>query len=120
MDKKLYSLISDLQNTKDFSNPKLKSYYLTSLKNFQHERLIHLIVTMFIAFFFLLFFIFTACAFLIIQTSSVWGNIFIYSSAFITTILLITTLFYLRHYYRLENGVQKLEDLIKNFFINQK
>lgn len=67
-------------------------YHLTQIAFLQHERLVHLIVMLFVAFCALVclgLFLFTAIqAFLI---------------AF--ALLLALTLFYILHYYRLENGV---------------
>ena len=34
----------------------------------------------------------------------------------VAAILLVTTLFYVRHYYRLENGVQQLEEITKKLY----
>jgi hypothetical protein len=62
----------------------------------QHERLIHLIVTLF-----------TSAAdlflFYIILAKGVFSNVLTIG----LLILLVLTLFYFIHYYRLENGVQK-------------
>jgi hypothetical protein len=65
---------------------------------FQHERLIHLIVTLFIALFTLLFYF----------------SMLIYPKMeliLITVVLILLSLAYFYHYYRLENGVQKLYKL---------
>lgn len=60
-----------------------------------HERLVHLLVTLFIGFVLIL----SALGFLLLQTP-LFG---------VMAILLMTLLlFYLLHYYRLENGVQRL------------
>ena len=65
---------------------------------FQAERLIHLIVTMFVSLFTLLSFF----------TSFFIGRLEIY---LLTIILIILALAYLYHYFRLENGVQSLYSL---------
>jgi phosphoglycerol transferase MdoB-like AlkP superfamily enzyme len=109
METKLKNYQNFIKKASSHPTPELKKYHQEMLTAFQHERLIHLIVTMFFALFLIIFFIFTAILFLTLP-SSLWGNIFSYCTAFITTILLIVTLFYVRHYYQLENGVQKLEE----------
>jgi hypothetical protein len=73
------------------------------LNNFQHERLIHLKVT--------LFFAFLAVEFILITMWSViqFGLMAELSPLyFVTLILVILTVFYVKHYYFLENHIQKL------------
>ena len=109
MEKKLKAYHNFIKKASDKPTPQLLKYHQQMLSAFQHERFIHLIVTMFFALFLIIFFIFTTVLFLTLP-SSLWGNIFCYSAAFITLILFIVTLFYVHHYYQLENGVQKLEE----------
>jgi hypothetical protein len=61
----------------------------------QHERLIHLLVTLFVALFLMI----------IILASLFYPSIYFFITG---SMLLILLVFYLRHYYALENGVQKL------------
>lgn len=110
MDKKLKAYTTFLQTVSSRPTPELIKYHREMLQQFQHERLIHLIVTMSFALFMIIFLIFTTALFILVPTS-LWGNIICYSAAAITLALFITTLFYIRHYYKLENGVQKLEAL---------
>ena len=62
---------------------------------FQHERLIHLLVTL---------------AFALLTIGSIIASLFVYSMPlYIMTLLLLCLLIpYIRHYYILENGVQEL------------
>ncbi len=82
------------------SNPdaeKLKqllAYHDKQIQWMQHERLVHLIVMLFICLFTLLVF-----GFSVIQTSM--------PSMILFVILLVLSGAYIAHYYRLENGVQK-------------
>ena len=81
---------------------------LVQIGFFQHERLIHLIVTVLFAF--LTIFTITAACFL---------NNFYYGMMFtlLSIVCLILLVPYIRHYYILENGVQKLYeiyDAVKN------
>lgn len=74
-------------------NKDVVNEHLIKINFFQHERLIHLLVTLFYALIFLLF----------------MGLGFIhYLFFFIALILMIFLLFYIVHYFRLENGVQYL------------
>lgn len=68
---------------------------LTNISFFQHERLIHLMVTL---------------AFVMLLAFAVWGCVIISSIPFYIFFLLVMILLapYIRHYYILENGVQKL------------
>ena len=84
------------------SKDKLLDYHTKRVRDFQHERLIHLLVTFFFAL-------------LLLGTFVAWLNIPIPSIYWPLTILLIILfvleLAYIRHYYLLENGVQSLYEL---------
>ena len=96
MKKYLYDYIKEIDNTLENNKTIEKSLidkHLIKIEFFQHERLIHLLVTLFYALF-LFIFIFLG---------------FIHPLFFlIAIILLIFLLFYVVHYFRLENGVQYL------------
>ena len=72
----------------------LLAYHDKQIQWMQHERLVHLIVMLFVCLFTLLSFGFT-----IIRTST--------PSIILSGLLLILSVAYVIHYYRLENGVQK-------------
>jgi len=76
--------------------------------NFQHERLIHLLVTLFFVAATLLIIGMYAAA--IVTSYDVTLSICL---ALLTTIMVVTDFFYVRHYYHLENGVAKLYELEK-------
>lgn len=90
-----------LQNYIISSNSKLNSKitkddinnHLAKISFFQHERLIHLIVTLFCIVLLLLFLLL-----------SIYNLYFL----LIAIILFILVIFYVLHYFYLENGVQKL------------
>lgn len=115
MDKKLRNYIEYIQKEVKHPSAELIEYHKTMTQQFQHERLIHLIVTMFFALFLLLFFALFLCL-AIFLTGSVAANYLIGGTGIITLILLITTLFYVRHYYQLENGTQVLEDITRKLY----
>lgn len=100
MKKKLNNYIKELEEKlknnkieKDISND-----ILTNISFFQHERLVHLIVTFMTGIISILFFL----GFLIIE------NILLLILFIISMLLFIP---YILHYYTLENGTQKLYDL---------
>ena len=95
MRKYLYDYIKEIDNI--LKNKKVTKEiidnHLIKINFFQHERLIHLLVTLFYA---LLFLIFMALGFLH------------YLFFIITAILLVFLICYIIHYFHLENGVQYL------------
>ena len=96
MKKELYSHIKKidelLENNKKIDEDIIK-YHLIKIEFFQHERLIHLLVTLFYV---VVFFIFSGLGFIH----------YIFFS--IAIILLIFCICYIVHYFHLENGVQYL------------
>lgn len=72
------------------------------MRDFQHERLIHLLVT----FFFASLLICSIIVWLTVQIPTLFWLL----AAFVT-ILFVLELAYIRHYYQLENGVQLLYEL---------
>lgn len=93
----------------------LEKYNDDATRNFQHERLIHLIVTFFFAFLLI-------GSIVMLFSISLNPDIFNYGllcglSSIICLILLITELFYIRHYYILENNTQKLYESAQEIFL---
>lgn len=84
----------------------LYQYHRDQVHNFQHERLIHLLVT----FFFALLFLLALVAFLLTPLESLRIPLGI-----LTLILLCLEAAYIHHYYRLENSVQSLYELTERF-----
>ena len=104
MKKYLYDYIKEIDEL--INNNKITDEIITNhivkIAFFQHERLIHLIVTLFYAAIFLLFVVLTFINYLFVS---------------IVIILLIFLIFYILHYFHLENGVQylyKQYDKMKN------
>ena len=96
MKKYLYNYIKEidiiLDDNKKISEDLIKKH-LIKINFFQHERLIHLLVTLFYAIIFLIF----------------MGLCYIHYMFFsVSTILLIFLICYVIHYFHLENGVQYL------------
>ena len=114
MDKKLRDYIQEIEKASKSPSKELIEYHKTMTAQFQHERFIHLVVTLFFALFLIIFFaifIFIALSFPIGIGGPITACVGI-----ITLILLVVTLFYIRHYYQLENGTQKLEEITKKLY----
>ena len=96
MKKYLYDYIKEiddlLKDSKKITKEDIENN-LIKIQFFQHERLIHLIVTVFYAILFILFSALSLVHFMFV---------------IIMLILLVFLLFYIVHYFRLENGVQYL------------
>ena len=115
MDKKLRDYIKEIEKASKEPSAELIEYHKTMTAQFQHERFIHLIVTVFFALFlFLSFAMFLFAS--IYLTSSHYGIVISSCLGFVTLIFLIVTLFYIRHYYQLENGTQRLEEITKKLY----
>lgn len=48
--------------------------------------------------------------------SNIWATLLSGCIGGVALILLVMTLFYVRHYYRLENGVQELEEITRKLY----
>ena len=97
MKQSIKEYIKELENNKKSMANKTNEI-LIKIKFFQHERLIHLIVTSFVG----------ICAVLFLLGSLAFENIGLIILFIITFLLFVPYIFY---YYTLENGVQKLYDL---------
>jgi ABC-type multidrug transport system fused ATPase/permease subunit len=86
----------------------LYHYHIERVHDFQHERHIHLLVTFFFSGLLLL----SIVGLLWVSSIAVGSGTtlaILFGAA--SVILFVTVLFYVRYYYRLENGVQKLYSL---------
>lgn len=96
MKKYLYNYIEEidtlLNNNKKITDDIVKNH-LTKISFFQHERLIHLLVTLFYA---VIFIVFVALGFIH------------YTFFIVTLIIMVFLICYVIHYFHLENGVQYL------------
>lgn len=87
--------IDKIINEKNIKDKEIINDHLTQIQIFQHERLIHLIVTVFVGLISILFLLF----------GIMLENITLLLLFYIALALFIP---YILHYYFLENGVQKL------------
>jgi hypothetical protein len=93
---------------------KLNYYHQKTVRDFQHERLIHLAVTFFFAALLLLSIV---AIFLLALLPAAYDYTLLGTLVLaICIILFITEFFYVRHYYRLENGTQRLYLLSKKLY----
>ena len=90
------------QELSDAQKEEMQKSMLVQIQFFQHERLIHLIVTV---------------TFAILTILSVLASLLLVQlGLFLLTALLVVLLVpYIRHYYILENGVQKLYEYYDGF-----
>ena len=114
MDKKLRDYIKEIEKASKNPTPELIEYHKTMVQQFQHERLIHLIVTFFFALFMIIFFAMFLFATINVPNQS--GSMLSICLGIVTALFVIVVLFYVRHYYQLENGTQKLEDITKKLY----
>lgn len=93
----------------------LARYHETMTKHFQHERLIHLLVTFFFAIVTVISLIISAIFYyLILENGDLARDWVLGLPAWLLSLMLVVLeIFYVRHYYRLENRTQKLYDLTK-------
>ena len=97
MKKYLYEYIKLVETKiKDKKVDNLKEDLLIKISFFQHERLIHLLVTLFYAFLFLVFIVLISLSYVFVIPA---------------IILAVFLICYIIHYFRLENGVQYLYNL---------
>ena len=102
MKKYLYSYIKYIEENKKKVDSK---EMLTKINFFQHERLIHLIVTLFYAMMFLVFLVLISLSYVFIIPA---------------TLLLIFLICYIIHYFLLENGIQYLYKLYDEVNVSPK
>ena len=92
--------IDELLQSKEADWEKILEEHLTQVAFFQHERLIHLIVTVLFA---------------VLEIMSILGTVILsamesgnMAMSLLTILLLVLLIPYIRHYYILENEVQKM------------
>jgi hypothetical protein len=100
----------------------LTDYHNQRITNFQCERAIHLKITLFFVALSLIVVIGTGVLLGMIQLQWNWQEgitpplLFTVGTILLDLILVVLTLAYIRHYYRLENGVQGLYELTKKLY----
>ena len=117
MENKIRENETYIDERKSKIDDKLVAYHREMLENFQHERLIHLIVTF--CFIFLTVIFGGALAFLMCNVAaSFWWELI--PLMLIVLILFIVSIFYVKHYYFLENHIQKMYDISRELYEGNK
>ena len=119
MDKRLRDYIKYIEKESAHPTAELIDYHKTMTQQFQHERMIHLIVTFFFALFMIMFFMLFLTLMLTLP-NDLYGSIMKTCTGIVTLIFLVTTVFYVRHYYQLENGTQQLEEITRKLYKRDK
>lgn len=99
--------------------PELKVYHSEMVRNFQHERAIHLAVTLFFVGLTLIFGGLAALAFATVASPFDFGNPgtpLAIVTAILAALLFVISAFYIKHYYFLENRIQKLYDITTKLY----
>lgn len=86
----------------------LRRYHTEMTRHFQHERMVRLIVTLFFA----MLWIASLCglASMFSYEPGLSDYMLSWLLGLLSSIILVTDIFYIRHYYVLENGTQRLYD----------
>lgn len=88
----------------------LRAYHAERVREFQHERLVHLIITLFFGGLTLLFFG------VLVWVTTLAITLLTVLVGILVAIVLVLELFYISYYYRLENGVQRLYQLTDRLY----
>ena len=88
--------------------PELRKYHQEMVMNFQHERLVHLII--------MLFFIVLTIGFIITFAWTFAIDLINIPLIVVTALLTILSIAYVRHYYFLENHIQRLYDITTKLY----
>ncbi|MBQ3309410.1 hypothetical protein IJG78_01895 [Candidatus Saccharibacteria bacterium] len=97
------------------SDAKLIEYHREMIKNFQHERLIHLIIMLF--FIMITLTLIGVLTWLLALVSVKYWMDFL-PLVIATLLLIILCVFYVKHYYFLENHIQGLYDISQELYEN--
>lgn len=105
MEKRIKSYEKYIKEAAKHPTPELRSYHAEMVRNFQHERAVHLAI--------MLFFVVLT---LVMMTLAIHGIIFVGGpftifASILAALLFIITVCYIKHYYFLENHIQKLYDI---------
>lgn len=120
VDQKINELEKELTKSDDKSATKqkirdLNDYQKTAVGNFQHERHIHLLVTLFFAALMLLTAGVSVILSILGSSYSIYNTLNILVLA-IFAIIFIIEIFYILYYFKLENGTQKLYEISKKIY----
>ena len=92
------------------ASDELRAYHAQRISEFQHERLVHLLIMLFFGGLALLF----VGVFLWVLTLG--ATLLTILAGVLAVLIFVLELFYIAYYYRLENGVQKLYALTERLY----
>lgn len=107
-----YEKFINKQLEKKTKSKDLWQYHREMVADFQHERLVHLLIMLFFIAITLVAIV-LACIFSISTPVEYWY--FLAPLYFLTLLLIILSIAYVKHYYFLENHIQKLYDISEKF-----
>ncbi|MBR5621002.1 hypothetical protein IKW75_00760 [Candidatus Saccharibacteria bacterium] len=110
MEKRIKKYEEFIKKAAEHPTPELRAYHAEMVRNFQHERAVHLAIMLFFVALTLIFGGLTALAF-----ATVGGTLAITTSV-LAALLFILSFFYIRHYYFLENHIQRLYDVTTKLY----
>lgn len=115
MEKRLKDYEKFINGKVDNPDEKLIEFHREMLRNFQHERTVHL----FIMLFFILLTLGLTILYVLMMMSSRTYYFFEFLPMLVATILMwVLSICYVRHYYFLENHVQGLYDISRKLYEN--
>lgn len=115
MEKRIKDYTEFISRKIDNPDEKLVEFHREMVRNFQHERMVHL----FIMLFFILLTLGLTVLYVLMMMNSRMYYFFEFLPMLVATILMwILSIFYVRHYYFLENHVQELYSISRKLYEN--
>ena len=110
MEKRIKEYENFIKEAVKHPTPELRAYHNEMVRNFQHERAIHLAV--------MLFFVALTLVMMTIAFHGILhvGGPFTIFASIIAGLLFIITVAYIKHYYFLENHIQRLYDITTKLY----
>jgi len=111
MEKRIKEYEKFIQEASTRPTLELRKYHQEMVTNFQHERLVHLII--------MLFFITLTLGFILVFAWAFAMNIINIALIIVTILMIVLSVAYVRHYYFLENHIQKLYDITSEMYLDE-
>ena len=115
MEKRIKEYEKFIKEASAHPTSELREYHREMMESFQHERTIHLLVTFFFGFF-------TIAALAVLGVNfGIYGFVIEMTPLYaLTALLVILEVFYVKHYYFLENHIQALYDITAKLYKAKK
>ena len=111
MEKHIKEYEKFIQEASAHPTPELRKYHQEMVANFQHERLIHLII--------MLFFITLTLGLILVFAWTFAMNIINIALIAAMVLMIILSVAYVKHYYFLENHIQRLYDITSEMYLGE-